>query len=393
MQELGPLAPTGTRKAGVGLAQRAPLDRLDLFLAFGASADTLGLGGLGGLPRVRRFRLRRRFRGRQAYLAPDGFERMDALDIKILRSIGTRPFAEGPRPSGTTSPTALARKLHVSRNTIHERIQALHAAGVLVRFQAYPNLRHLGLDWTAFHLMFPDDASRQLAASRARTMKSASRVLEFMGPHLCVDLYYGSPEEKDARLRDVCQPVNTRIAHTLEIRSMPPVRRPLSALDWRIVRALRGDARRSLQEVAARVGASYRTVKRRVDAMRRNGDLDVCVEIDPARIAGAIPLGMVYKLRRGMALKATNALRRALDDRYFLAYAPADDTLGDLAMEAYATSGAEIETLRQRAMAVPGVEELTILVSQRISHSEAWLDEFIERRIEDTASRPRELAA
>ncbi|HLE46788.1 MAG TPA: Lrp/AsnC family transcriptional regulator [Candidatus Thermoplasmatota archaeon] len=318
---------------------------------------------------------------------------MDALDIRILRALGTRPFAEGPRPPESTSATALARKLHVSRNTVHERIQALKTAGVLARFQAYPNLRHLGIDWTAFHLVFPDDASRERAASHARTMRSASRVLEFMGPHLCVDLYYASPEERDVRLREACQAAGTQIAHTLENHTMPAIRRPLSSLDWRIIRELRGDARRPLTEVAARVGASYRTVKRRVDAMRRDGDLDVSVEVDPSRIPGAIPLGMVYKLRNGMAVKATNALRRALDERYFLAYAPADETLGDLAMEAFATSAAELETLRQRVMAVPGVEGLTILVSQRVSYSEAWLDAAIAKRVAETeAKRPATVA-
>lgn len=304
---------------------------------------------------------------------------MDALDIRILRALGTRPFAEGARTKGSASSVALARKLRVSRNTIHERMAALKESGVLVRFQAYPNLRHLRLKWTAFHLRFPDDASRQEAASRARSMSQVSRVLEFLGPDVCVDLYHGTVPEMGECLREVCHGPATQVAHTLENRTMPPVRRVLSTTDWRIVQALRGDARRPLKDVASAIGTTYRTVKRRLDAMCKNGDLDICVDVDPSRIPGAIPLGMVFKLRKGRATAAANALRRALDDRYFIAYAPADETVGDLAIEAYATTAAEIETLRQRAMAVDGVEGLTILVSQRISFNGSWIDDAIRR--------------
>lgn len=313
---------------------------------------------------------------------------MDALDIRILRALGTRPFAEGARPTGSTAMIALARKMRVSRNTIHERIAALKASGVLVRFQAYPNLRHLGLHWTAFHLSFPDDVRRQEAASRARKMRSVSRVLEFTGPDLCVDIYHGTSREEQEGLREVCKGPATQIAHTLENRTMPPLRRALSALDWRIIQALRGDARIPLSDVAAHVGTSYRTVKRRIDAMCKNGDLDICVDMDPSRIPGAIPLGMVFKLRPGFATRAANDLRRALDERCFLAYTPADGTLGDLAIEAYASSAAEIESLRQRAMATDGVAGLTILVSQRTSFSSAWIDDAIRRKLGEKALAP-----
>ncbi len=74
----------------------------------------------------------------------------------------------------------------------------------------------------------------------------------------------------------------------------PPVKDPLSKLDYRIVKALSWDCRRPLHEVAEEIGSTAKTVKRRLENLE--AQRWICYVLDWVPCHRAIHL---YRPRQG----------------------------------------------------------------------------------------------
>ncbi len=179
----------------------------------------------------------------------------------------------------------LAKRLGLSRQTANNRVQALAKKGVFKNIKAEINF--LCLDCVLVRIW---------GVSRTR---SATDILDRLGEndctaHACIAggnevFVLGCPK----RISDLGGYVDF-VKRAAEI-AEPTVGildfedgvyplwtdggarrksyRPPSSLDYRIVASLREDARKPLGKIAEEVGASARTVRRRIDAMKADGIL------------------------------------------------------------------------------------------------------------------------
>jgi DNA-binding Lrp family transcriptional regulator len=76
------------------------------------------------------------------------------------------------RKDGRSSTARISRKTHIPRVTVHERIKKMRERGVIRKFTVIPDYKKLGLNTTAFILVFYDPHSnstqRQLAERIAK---------------------------------------------------------------------------------------------------------------------------------------------------------------------------------------------------------------------------------
>ncbi|HVM45403.1 MAG TPA: AsnC family protein, partial [Candidatus Thermoplasmatota archaeon] len=144
----------------------------------------------------------------------------------------------------------------------------------------------------------------------------------------------------------------------------------------------RHNARRPLEEVAAETGVSLRTVKRRLEKMSRERAFDVTGNIALERAPRPIPLAVLFHFTPEGGKATATALLRAFDDRCLTAWVPPSAELGHYDMMLYAESTGEIESIRARAEAVPGVARVEILLYTGAKMDESWLDREIDRRLE-----------
>lgn len=302
--------------------------------------------------------------------------------MRLVRELGTFPFARGARPIETLAAARLARALGTTRQTIEARLVRLEIEGVVAGYQLWPNLRHLGVQWEIHHWRVEDPDRRADAFRHLAIGDGVAAVYSFLGPDLCVDLYWRDEHERGRLVGQVAAAVGEGAELTLYRREMPPIGGSLSALDWRIVAALRHDPRRSPEDVGRDIGVSGRTVKRRLAKMADEGGFDVTARVALERARRSIPFALLIHFMADGGRRTASELMRLFDDRCLAAWVPPSPGLGHWDMSLCAASPAEVEEMRQRASQVPGVARVELLLYTGARVDETWLDRMVRARAE-----------
>ncbi|MBW3584238.1 MAG: Lrp/AsnC family transcriptional regulator [Euryarchaeota archaeon] len=303
---------------------------------------------------------------------------MDGVDVAIIRAMGTRPAGRRPKPLQTLQPAHIAQVTGLAVNTVKERLSRLDKEGVIAGYTAVPNLRHLGLYAAALYLEFDDERSKEAAVEEARAMDGILELNDFMGHGLCADLAFcddADRADKIARLRRH----TTGELQEFYAWDAPSVPRPLTALDWRIIQALRAHPRAGAPQLAARVGVSSRTVKRRLARMADEGSIFLAPVMDPSKANGLFIFAMLVYLRPGSGPGPMDALRREFADELVYDFIPTSAELGHFDLLLFARTSAEVESMRKRAQAVDGVEHAEAWLFRAFEGVGPWLDDAIDR--------------
>ncbi len=305
---------------------------------------------------------------------------MDSLDVKIIRTMGLRPYGSAPQVLDHLKPSYIGSQLGVEPETVKARLARMEEAGFIRFYQVYPNFQHLGLQASAYVFHVPDEDRKAEAIRRIEPVDGLIEVHNFLGAELCVDLSYRSPAELSKKLRLLSDFTGDPEPKLLYNRQMPEVDRPLDRFDWRILKALRYHARRSLSEVADETNTSVRTVRRRFERMAREGSLFIVPAVDAAKAAGIVLYELLFYTSPGAERSAMNRILEAYADRCMYYYVPSTDVLGNFDVLLYAESTSEIEAQRLRGREVPGVAKVASLVFRGWNEYTDWIDSAIGER-------------
>lgn len=292
--------------------------------------------------------------------------------------MGPLPYVIRANGADALRPTRIARAVGVTPETVRERIQRMEKSGLLAGYDVVPNLRHLGLEAESFLIFPPDEARLDELRNAVEFVEGLLEVTYFLGCEVCVDLSFATPRERDRRLAALCDVAGDPEPKPFFGWGMPPVTRALTQLDWRIIRALRGRADRPLPEVADEIGVGYRTVKRHYDRMATEGSFFVRPLVDPTKEPGLVPVALLFFFGPdGGAATVANILRTFDDQRVFGA-PPSSPKAGNMDLLALAGSAAEVEAMRRKGAAIPGVARVRALMLTGIDPRMGWIDERIE---------------
>ena len=303
---------------------------------------------------------------------------MDLTDFQILRAMEPFPWGRHPKDPENHRPTTIARKIGSTPETVKERLQRMEDSGVIRGYQAYPNPAHLGLSATVYVFENEDPDFKAKAREAVGSMDGLLHVWDLIGPLLGVEVAYRSPAELARRLKLLSLHTGDPEPRRIHDYEFPPVGQPPSPLDWRIIGALRGNARRPITEVADAIGAGYRTVKRRFDRLSADGSLILVPVLDLGRVPGLIPVDLFVYLEQGDDEATVRQILKTFDDRVALSILARDSN--HLHVAVFAESLGEAEELRAQASAMPGVERVSALFFRSVSEHTAWLDDEIASR-------------
>lgn len=160
----------------------------------------------------------------------------------------------------------MARKLGIDEETVRKRFKRAKELGSLPGWRMMINPRLVGWEAANLDLEVIHEGSKAEAISRARRLEGVTTVLDFQGRGMMVMLYY----RNDASLNGLVERVSSisgtsRPVVWKQVFSRPDVE--MKKVDWKIIDEMAEDARRDLQEIAGLVGASVRSVQRRLAAM------------------------------------------------------------------------------------------------------------------------------
>ncbi len=187
----------------------------------------------------------------------------DALDLAILREM----YREGAVNLAGIDPrlnaTQVARRLKVGRARVAARLKAWRDTGFLQRYDVWLNPALLG--WLGAWVSLRVDHPRVKAElfRRLSLVDGVVSGMEFLGDWVSVALV--APDLSTlARRADLLRGLTgvREVEEPVAWRPRPP-KRALTALDIRIIHALRERPTANLSEIARRVGISTRTMTRK----------------------------------------------------------------------------------------------------------------------------------
>lgn len=300
--------------------------------------------------------------------------------------MGFNPFGSRLPATEALRPTRIAKVLRVAQETVRERIHRMEKRGIIVGYQANPNLRLFGLETTSYLYRPGENLGRDRWTEALSTIDYLLQIHHFLEGSVCIDLCFRSQPDLDRRLQLISHVLGDDQPTRFFAWPMPPARKKLTNLEWRILRALRGGAKRPLPEVGKDLGVPYRTVKRHHDEMAKNGGFSVHPIVHPGHDAGLIPFWLLLYFRKDAKPNTPEAVVKEFQDRYVYADVPPTPEFGNLGLIVFADTPAQIEELRRRGANQPGVERASAMVPYDVTDRGEWLDDLIDEKILETAN-------
>jgi len=214
-------------------------------------------------------------------------DKTDVFLIQLLLANSRLPYAE------------LAKKLNLSVNAIHKRIQSLVEAGVIRRFTA--KVSHFAVNSVqVFSYGNSQIGNIHGLADKLKTHGSVYWLAVGGGNFLYIGAYLREVYELAALVAYIKEEAKMP-EPTVGIMAAPPVLpafdpndRALYALDYQIIRALKDDSRKPISEVADELGISAKTARRRLNRMIKNGLIELSVEWYPDASNDIVTLVQLY---------------------------------------------------------------------------------------------------
>lgn len=308
--------------------------------------------------------------------------------------MGLQPFLTWPHPPERLKATKIAKDLNLSPETVKERVVRLEKDGAIQGYEIYPNFRHLGLMPTTYHFRVPDANRKTKALEEVGRAEGVVGVYNFVGADVCVDLAHrgGHDLTRKIKLVEVLLGAEQAPYACFEFH-VPNVERPLTALDWKIIRSLRGNALKSFGEVGKELRISARTVRRRFDRMVKEGSFDIVPVVDLGQITGFILYELTILFHVAQTERSKNPVLELVRDALCSAWPMPDEKRHGMTLLLLAKNVAEIEAYRKRAEALPGVKQVDALLPTDSMTNDAWIDEAIAMRIREPNAGPESILA
>jgi DNA-binding Lrp family transcriptional regulator len=303
---------------------------------------------------------------------------VDELDLRILAATGFALWGYQAAGFEALSTSTIAEQVDRSPETVRRRLRDMEQDGVIRGYQVSPSFRHLGLAGEALQLELDDEPPLE----DLELVDGVAAASDFVGPPLLVLLGYRGSTERDRRVHHVTETLGAEDPTTIARLERRAPERELTDLDWRIVRALRGDAKRGPGEVADEVGVTARTVRRRRQRMVDDGALHVAPVVAVEEITGAVPFNLVARHAPDQRAEARNRLTKRFEDRVLGVPERWPMTGRRVVLFLHASSIAEVDRLRAQAEEVAGVEAATTLIPKRTLRT-GWIDALVEAQLGD----------
>lgn len=191
---------------------------------------------------------------------------MDKLDIGILRELLVDESTLTLQADVRRPYMDISRKLRVTDETVRSRIQKMQELGLIRgwRLGLNPTLFGYQTEYIWVDVNLP--STKEEVLRMARRIPRVIGIQNYFDNFVGISLAYSGREELDKEIIRVRRVANSQnILATKTPFLLCKLR--LADTDWRIVRSIRRDPRKPYGEIAAELGLSRRTVKRRAEKM------------------------------------------------------------------------------------------------------------------------------
>lgn len=223
---------------------------------------------------------------------------MDELDIKILRAIISESAVAPTNIQVRSSLRMIARSIGVDDMTAAKRFKKLQSAGCMDEWQLSANPSLLGYKMLDVTLEVGEEYAKPDMIRKLGLIHGVLVIINFLGKAMKISLLYNSEESRSRTIELVSRITGAELVRISKMALPASETEKLTETDEAIIHALSKDARKSTAVVAREAGVSSKTVRNRLDKLRKEKTILMFPNLNMTNIEGFIPAVLSYTYTR-----------------------------------------------------------------------------------------------
>ncbi|MDG6907739.1 MAG: AsnC family transcriptional regulator [Nitrososphaerota archaeon] len=219
---------------------------------------------------------------------------MDELDVKILRSLISERAVSPSLPSVKLSLRAIAARLGADDMTVRYRFKKMQESGVMSIWSLLVNPTFLGYKVAEVMVDVQPESAKPDMIRKLKLVHEITGLVNFYGKAIDIYAIYNGDESRSRTIELISRITNAERVTQSRMPMPQSLTKNLNSTDVAIVRALSKDARKSTLLVAKELGLSSKTVRKRVDKLRKENTVLPLPILNIASIPGLIPIYLSY---------------------------------------------------------------------------------------------------
>ena len=297
---------------------------------------------------------------------------MDDLDISILKMLST---------NSRMSDHSIAKRLQVTTNTVKNRIRKLKEEGVLLGFETHLSATFFNAThcWLATELY--ENESGEKIVKELGEIEKVSFIMPTTENVMVIAMDFFNSTDLDKTIQQMSEKKGITGIQTYIYSSHHPHKKiDISPLDWKIMKSIRFNSRKSPSEIARECGVSTRTVNRRLRRLHNGGVIHHTIALDPMASKGTIVYGIFveYDARfpRDKVVRSITSSVKNLFNRFIMVNSPT------VMMIFFGKRFSDIHDNENATKAVEGVKSIKTYFCTKVYYFKDWRDKLIEKNAE-----------
>lgn len=245
---------------------------------------------------------------------------MDELDVKILRALISERAVAPSNAKVRSSLRAIAARLRADDATVSHRYKKLLESGFLSVWSLLVNPAFFGYGLIDVMVDVQPESGKSDMIRKLKLINEITGLVSFYGKAISIVMMYNGDESRSRTIELISRITNAEKIRQSRMPLPHSETKILTETDVAIIHSLSNNARKSSFLVAKELRLSSKTVRKRVDRLRKENTIFTFPILNIEGIPGLIPIQISYTY--------TNSDAKALVDRAVLSHYDANYLTG-----------------------------------------------------------------
>jgi DNA-binding Lrp family transcriptional regulator len=297
---------------------------------------------------------------------------LDDLDISILKLLTT---------NSRMSDHSIAKKLQVTTNTVKNRIRNLREERVLLGFTTHLSATFFNATHCWLGAQLSGNEPEKKIVEELGKIDKVSFIMPTTENLMLIAMDFFNSTDLDNTIQQISEKKEITGIQTYIYSSQHLHKKiDISPLDWKIIKSIRFNSRKSPSKIARECGVSTRTVNRRLKRLYNGGVIHHTTAFDPMASKGTIVYGIFaeYDTRfpRDKILKSIASNVKSLFNHFVMVNSPT------ILMIFFGKRFSDIHDNENATKAVEGVRSIKTYFCTKVYYFKDWRDKLIEKNTE-----------
>ncbi|MDG6994908.1 MAG: AsnC family transcriptional regulator [Nitrososphaerota archaeon] len=308
---------------------------------------------------------------------------MDELDVKILRSLISERAVSPSNASVKLSLRGIAARLGADDMTVRYRYKRLQESGCMSIWSLLVNPAFFGYRVAEVMVDVQPESGKPDMIRKLKLVHEITGMVNFYGRAITIYMIYNGDEPRSRTIELISRITNAEKITQSRMPMPQSLTQNLTADDVAIIRALSKDARKSTLLVAKELGLSAKTVRKRVERLRKENTILPLPILNIASILGIIPIYLSYVYSNSEVKTSVDREIVSHFDAGYIMGSFADPEIGNVVLGA--STMVEVPKVLEWAKSQPGIASARVDIATETFMFPEKLVELLELRHEKTA--------